>query len=591
MEHTLSKTDKSLLRKYLERCLLLKDEYLQLTSSQSIIVLRCILEPQSTSYLDVNAQNNNDHFRNDKDNGEDDEQCAEKFFLTQELLRSIKILRDILNVSKDSDMGSHRNENEHLLDSLMNNVCERTDTRKMDMVRYISQVLADEMAQKMIIRKKEELLEERRQQETVDDYWSIISPAASAKANSMSNDYSQMGNKYASEKSTNKARKAFSPVPKSFKSSISTQNGIIFPPIPQQLLNKKFIPVPPPVVKTKLTNVRKIWDKPCILIVGNSGAGKSSLINTIFGTEVSVGVGKPVTQEIHIIEHKSLILVDSKGLEIESQGYYAMSKLSSFLSSRTFNTKVHMVWYVIASDSARVEQGIKEVCQKFFPDIPIFFILTKCDKISPKNLQIMRKAVESLKIKETSGIFAVSDRPPVLLNYPRLCPYCPDTNIEPLFQRDSIPQMIYCKCCKSYSSACKFCDNAKLVFDTVEQNWICKACKNEWEQLTTAENELEELIVSTYHRFTLISEEHAILFQKSLLARHLKLLASGMAGAFGVGLTGALLGASVGGVVGAGLGGVVGVVGGTIAGVGAASSMISDPCDTKKKTSTTEETY
>jgi uncharacterized protein YcfJ len=64
-----------------------------------------------------------------------------------------------------------------------------------------------------------------------------------------------------------------------------------------------------------------------------------------------------------------------------------------------------------------------------------------------------------------------------------------------------------------------------------------------------------------------------------------------MAGAFGVGLTGALLGASVGGVVGAGLGGVVGVVGGTIAGVGAASSMISDPCDTKKKTSTTEETY
>nr|WP_238409716.1 GTPase [Helicobacter pylori] len=55
-----------------------------------------------------------------------------------------------------------------------------------------------------------------------------------------------------------------------------------------------------------------------ILLMGATGAGKSSLINALFGQEVAkAGIGKAITQHLgkYIDEQKGLILWDTKGIE------------------------------------------------------------------------------------------------------------------------------------------------------------------------------------------------------------------------------------------------------------------------------------
>jgi hypothetical protein len=270
-----------------------------------------------------------------------------------------------------------------------------------------------------------------------------------------------------------------------------------------------------------------------------------------------------VTQEISVIERETLILIDSKGFEKESEGDDAMRKLTEFLASRTFGTKIHMVWYVIASDSTRVQDGTREICEKYFKNIPTYFLLTKCDRISPRNLQIMKQAVLDLQLKSFIAVYGLSIRPPSVLDYPRTCPQCPDCHIEPIFNKESIPQTISCDNCKSIYSACLYCEEPKLLLDTTEQNWFCKHCKNEWPQLTTTDSELDILVQSTYDKFIEINEEYAVKFKKGLLIKHLKVIAATTATAVGAGVGAAVVGAAFGGILGA----AIGAVGGTIAGV------------------------
>ena len=57
-------------------------------------------------------------------------------------------------------------------------------------------------------------------------------------------------------------------------------------------------------INSKIKNLKKLN----IIIIGKSGVGKSTLINSLFrGNFAETGLGKPVTQEIRKIDRKSVV--------------------------------------------------------------------------------------------------------------------------------------------------------------------------------------------------------------------------------------------------------------------------------------------
>ena len=113
-----------------------------------------------------------------------------------------------------------------------------------------------------------------------------------------------------------------------------------------------------------------------ILIAGRSGVGKSTLINTIFGSEVAAtGLGRPVTQDITWYEPDILPvrLCDTRGLELAR---YAQTL--GALRDELKRGEVHILWLCIAEPSARVEEAEREVLAMCAAQgIPGIAVLTK----------------------------------------------------------------------------------------------------------------------------------------------------------------------------------------------------------------------
>lgn len=121
-----------------------------------------------------------------------------------------------------------------------------------------------------------------------------------------------------------------------------------------------------------------------IIVIGKTGVGKSSLINSVFrGEFAKTGVGKPVTENINVIKKAGvpLQIIDTQGLEVAD---YEKTKLSieSYINehnnSEQSDNYVHLAWLCINDTGKRYEKAELDIAKYLISKgVPIIVVLTK----------------------------------------------------------------------------------------------------------------------------------------------------------------------------------------------------------------------
>jgi len=174
-------------------------------------------------------------------------------------------------------------------------------------------------------------------------------------------------------------------------------------------------------LNSEYENIKSTIKKPNILIIGATGVGKSSLINTVFGKELAkVGSGQPVTKEItaYRSENVPVVLYDTKGYEIgtEEQDRFLKEVVSYTINSNNKNTdeKIHMVWYCIQASGHRILDVDTNVLNQLHETgIPVAVILTKCDLVTQEEVDKLKDILSKDAKRIPSFLITTEDIPAI----------------------------------------------------------------------------------------------------------------------------------------------------------------------------------
>lgn len=176
---------------------------------------------------------------------------------------------------------------------------------------------------------------------------------------------------------------------------------------------------------------------PNIMLLGETGCGKSSLINLVFGKEIAfVNDTKRGTEDFETYEGKDhnlgVNLIDSKGYELSNgesdtfDKYYGAigMKMEESRNADPFK-KIHIIWYCVSVTGGRFQEYDTETLKLLLKDDElknrVCLVITKCDK-DDEDCGISKAIVETAK-KELSRVipaFCVSNMPSLPLDLEKL---------------------------------------------------------------------------------------------------------------------------------------------------------------------------
>ncbi len=171
-------------------------------------------------------------------------------------------------------------------------------------------------------------------------------------------------------------------------------------------------------IRRKLNKERDLFveslkgSKPCILVAGPTGVGKSTLINTVMNRDIAkVGSGKPVTQICDCYENEFVRFYDSKGYEsndnaaeLFKEDVISLIEECEKKSTADEKTSVDVVWYSISAGSGRMTEFdaslIRTICQSTH-NKPLAIVFTKQDHATEEAAASMVKAARQFFPQES----------------------------------------------------------------------------------------------------------------------------------------------------------------------------------------------
>ena len=139
-----------------------------------------------------------------------------------------------------------------------------------------------------------------------------------------------------------------------------------------------------------------------ILLVGKTGVGKSTLINGMFRDNLAeTGIGKPVTKYLQKItkENIPINLYDTQGLELNAQNQReVLAEITTLLNDLEHNgakDKIHLIYYCINSNGARIEDSEIALINSLKQFAPVIIVLTQS---LGENSEKLKEYIENLDL-------------------------------------------------------------------------------------------------------------------------------------------------------------------------------------------------
>lgn len=142
-----------------------------------------------------------------------------------------------------------------------------------------------------------------------------------------------------------------------------------------------------------------------VVIVGKTGVGKSTLINSVFRENLAeTGIGRPVTQHMRKISKKGMPIniYDTKGFELGKNAQDEVKEelkkiVAEGVKSKDVNQAIHCIWYCINAASNRIEpeeiEWIKQLTEESqIYQVPIIIVLTQ--SFSKKQARELKSVIE-----------------------------------------------------------------------------------------------------------------------------------------------------------------------------------------------------
>lgn len=176
-------------------------------------------------------------------------------------------------------------------------------------------------------------------------------------------------------------------------------------------------------IEKELSQIKERLKPPSITVIGGSGAGKSSLIKTVFNLsdeEIGVDSGFPQTQYYQKYPYPEdpsfpIILYDSPGYEPGKTNEWLQDTIE-FLTSRSttdsVDEKIHLIWYVISASAARIFYFDKEAIETATSlGLPVIVVLSKCDIAKDEQKSRLKSSIKELRLNNLVKIIEISAAP------------------------------------------------------------------------------------------------------------------------------------------------------------------------------------